>query len=330
MSYIRIMNISGLNLNLLPVLDALLAERSVSRAGTRLGLSQPAVSNALAQLRTVLGDPLFVRQRGGMVPTERALALAGPLRSALAALERGLEPPAAFDPSRAQRNFTIVTNDFVAFVLLPRLLQRLSREAPNVRLQVRAWQEHFVPPDLERGEADLMFGFYPELPSAHLHAPLFEDRFVCVVRKDHPRVKGKLPLSLYLKQKHVLVSHQPDGRGIYDTMLAQRGLTREVALRVSHFLLVPFIVTTTDYVAAMSELIARPFERILPLQLIQPPLQPPTATVQMVWHERTDTSPAHAWLRSVVASISVDLSATCKSALKAHMPRVPQKKAVAL
>src|SRR5258708_15912347 len=96
--YIRYMNIAGLNLNLLPVLDALLTERSVSRAGARLGLSQPAVSNALAQLRTLLGDPLLVRKGGGMAPTERALALAGPLRAALLALEQALAPPAAFDP----------------------------------------------------------------------------------------------------------------------------------------------------------------------------------------------------------------------------------------
>src|SRR5215471_14792467 len=122
------MNISALNLNLLPVLDALLAERNVSRAGARLGLSQPAVSNALAQLRAILGDPLLVRGPRGMVPTERALALAGPLRGALAALERGLDPPRAFDAATAERSFTIVTSDFVAFVMLPRLLARLSRE----------------------------------------------------------------------------------------------------------------------------------------------------------------------------------------------------------
>lgn len=327
MSYIHRMNISGLNLNLLPVLDALLAERHVSRAATRLGLSQPAVSNALAQLRTVLGDPLFVRQRGGMVPTDRALALAGPLRSALAALERGLESPAAFDPAHAQRRFTIVTNDFVAFVMLPRLLERLSREAPGVHLQIRAWQEHHVPPDLERGEADLMFGFYPELPTAHLHAPMFEDRFLCVARKGHPRVKGKLPLSLYVKLQHVLVSHQPNGRGIIDDLLATRGLTRDVALRVSHFLLVPFILTTTDYVAAMSELVARPFANILPLQLIIPPIAPPPAVVQMVWHERTDASPAHAWLRAIVSDISRDLASLCRIALKGDPPK---KRAVAL
>jgi DNA-binding transcriptional LysR family regulator len=306
------MNISGLNLNLLPVLDALLTERSVSRAGARLGLSQPAVSNALAQLRAVLGDPLFVRQRGGMAPTERALALAGPLRAALTALESGLEPPAPFDPARSQARFTIVTNDFVAFVMLPRLLARIQREAPGVHLQIRAWQEHRVPPDLERGEADLMLGFYPTLPPAHQHAPLFEDGFLWVVRKGHPRVRGKLPLSLYTRLQHVLVSHQPDARGAYDEVLSARGLSRDVVLRVSHFLLVPFIIVSTDYVAALSELVARPFAQILPLQLIKPALVPPRATVQMVWHDRTDASPAHAWLRKVVAEISRDLKMTCK------------------
>ena len=311
MSYIHGMNISGLNLKLLPVLDALLAERSVSRAGVRLGLSQPAVSNALAQLRTVLKDPLFVRQRGGMVPTERALALAGPLRSALTALEGGLEPPAAFDPARATNHFTIVTNDFVAFVMLPRLLAQLAREAPGVRLQVRAWQEHRLTPDLERGEADLMLGFYRTPSPTHQHEPLFVDRFVCVARKGHPRVRGKLPLSLYTKLQHVLVSHQPDGRGVFDDLLAARGLTRDVVLRVSHFLLVPFILATTDYIAAMSELVARPFAQFLPLQLIKPPVMPETAKVQMIWHDRTDTSPAHVWLRSVVGAIGKDIRETC-------------------
>jgi DNA-binding transcriptional LysR family regulator len=327
MTCIHEMNISGLNLNLLPVLDALLAERSVSRAATRLGLSQPAVSNALAQLRAVLGDPLFVRRPGGMAPTERALALAGPLRAALSALESGLEPPAPFDPARATGRFTIVTNDFVAFVLLPLLLNRLSKEAPGVHLQVRAWQEHRVPPDLERGEADLMLGFYPTLPPRHRNEPLFVDRFLVAARKGHPRVHGKMPLSLYTKLQHVLVSHQPDARGAFDEVLSARGLTRDVVLRVSHFLLVPFILVSTDYVAALSELVARPFARILPLQLMAPPLQPPQATVQMVWHDRTHVSPAHAWLRSVIAAISVGVKASCKAALPAFLG---QKSRVAL
>jgi DNA-binding transcriptional LysR family regulator len=310
-------NISALNLNLLPVLDALLAERNVSRAGARLGLSQPAVSNALAQLRAVLGDPLLVRGPKGMVPTERALALAGPLRAALSALQQGLEPATAFDPGTAERSFTILSNDFVALALLPRLLARLSHEAPRVRLQVRAWQEHRVPPDLERGEADLMLGFHGELPAGHRHELLFADRFVGIVRKRHPRVHGKLTLATYLALPHVLVSHVPDARGVIDDVLAARGLTRTVALRVSHFLLVPAIVAATDYVAALSELVARPFARVWPLQLLKLPVSAPEAWVHTIWHERTEASPAHQWLRGVVSEVGKEVKATCDTVKRA-------------
>ena len=150
-----------------------------------------------------------------------------------------------------------MTNDFVAFAMLPRLLARLQREAPRVRLQIRAWQEHVVPSELARGDADLVLGFNRGLPAGHQAAPLFEDRFVFVARKGHPNVRGKITLATYTKLAHVLVSHEPNARGVVDDVLAQRGLTRNVALRVSHFLLVPPIVAATDYVAALSEIVAR-------------------------------------------------------------------------
>jgi DNA-binding transcriptional LysR family regulator len=276
----------------------------VSRAGARLGLSQPAVSNALAQLRGVLGDPLLVRGPRGMVPTERALALAAPLRAALAQLEYSLGPSAPFDPATSDRRFTLATNDFVAFALLPKLLARLSREAPGVRLQVRAWQEHHVPADLERGEADLMLGIFRKLPPGHQQTPLFVDRFVCVVRRGHPQVRGKLTLATYVKLPHVLVSHQPNGRGVVDDVLAGRGLARTVVLRVSHFLLVPAIIAGTDYVAALSEHVAHPFAKAWPLQILPPPLPLPVGDISLVWHERTHASPAQAWLRGVIGEIA--------------------------
>lgn len=303
MIYIQHVNISALNLNLLPVLEALLTERSVSRAGVRLGLSQPAVSNALGQLRELLGDPLLVRRANGMVPTERALALAQPVRAAMLAVEQSLAPPAAFDPATARREFVLCTNDFVAFALLPRLLGRLQREAPGVRLHVRAFQEHVVPPDLQRGDADLLFSFSRALPPGHQAADLFQDRFVFVARQGHPQVRGRVTLAAYTKLSHVLVSHEPNARGVVDDALAQRGLTRRVALRLSHFLLVPHVLATTDYVAALSELVARPVARSLRLQILKMPLQVPSGMVRMVWHERTDASPAHAWLRGVVDQV---------------------------
>jgi DNA-binding transcriptional LysR family regulator len=300
---IRFVNIAAVNLNLLPVLDALLAERSVTRAGARLGLSQPAVSNALAQLRALLGDPLLVRRSGGMVPTERALALLQPVRAALLAVEQTLSPPAAFDPATARRDFVILTNDFVAFAVLPRLLARLQREAPGVRLHVRAFQEHVVPPDLERGEADLSLGFAPALPAGHQALDLFRDRFVFVARKGHPSVRGSITLPAYTRLAHVVVSHEPNARGVVDDALAARGLSRQVALRLSHFLLVPAVLAATDYVAALSEQVARPLARSLPLQILKMPLEVPSATVRLIWNDRTTSSPAHAWLRGVIAEV---------------------------
>ncbi len=304
MFYIHSMNIAGLNLNLLPVLDALLTERSVSRAGARLGLSQPAVSNALAQLRALLGDPLLVRRANGMMPTERALALAQPVRAALLAIEQSLAPPPAFDPATARRDFVIVTNDFVAFVLLPRLLARLQREAPGVRLHVRAFQEHVVSPDLARGEADLALGFSLRLPAGHHASDLFADRFVFVARKGHPQVRGRITLAAYTKLAHVLVSHEPNARGVVDDALALRGLSRQVALRLSHFLLVPHVLAATDYVAALSEPVARPFARTLPLQILKMPLEVPSGTVRLLWHDRTHASAPHDWLRGVIQQVA--------------------------
>jgi DNA-binding transcriptional LysR family regulator len=303
MVYIRFMNVAAVNLNLLPVLDALLTERSVSRAGVRLGLSQPAVSNALGQLRALIGDPLLVRRGGGMIPTERALALVEPVRAAMAAIAQSLAPAAAFDPATATRDFVIVTNDFVAFAMLPRLLARLQREAPGVRLHVRAFQEHVVPPDLARGDADLVLGFSRALPPGHEGTDLFADHFVFVARQGHPRVHGRITLATYTKLSHVLVSHEPNARGIVDDALAQRGLSRQVVLRLSHFLLVPAVIAGTDYVAALSEAVARPFARSLPLQLLKMPLDVGTGTVRMIWHERTTASPPHAWFRRVVQQV---------------------------
>jgi DNA-binding transcriptional LysR family regulator len=298
--YISIINIRAINLNLLVVLDALLLERNASRAGRRLGLSQPAVSNALAQLRTALKDPLFVRGPGGLLPTERALALAAPVRAALAGIEEALSGGAVFEPARCERQFVLAATDFVEFVLLPRLLARLGREAPGVKLQIRSWSPQRVPPFLAQGEADMMLGFYDQVPPGHRHRILFGEEGVCIVRRDHPRVGRRLTLKTYTELQHVLVTDQPAGLGIVDEQLAKRGLSRTVALRLSHFLMVPRVVAATDYVAAISRRVAIAFAQTLPLRLLPPPLPLPRGAVGLVWHERTDASAAHAWLRGVI------------------------------
>ena len=300
-------NIATMNLNLLLVLDALLAERHVSRAGKRLGLSQPAVSNALAQLRQRLGDPLLVRTAAGMIPTARAQALIGPLRAALGTLETALGGDQTFDPARAENTFVLAATDFVEFVLLPKLLARLAREAPRVQLHVRSWPYHRTPPALESGEADLWLGFYTDIPTNHREQKLFQDDFVCIVRRHHPQVGKRLSLKTYVSLRHILVTAEPGSAGVADVALAARGLTRQVGLRMTHFLMVPPVVATTDFIAAVSRRVAETFARLYRLRLLPPPLPLPRGTVGQVWHERTHTSPAHAWLRRVIADLAKDI-----------------------
>jgi DNA-binding transcriptional LysR family regulator len=300
--FITIVNISikNLNLNLLLVLDALNREQNVTRAAKRLGLTQSAVSNSLGQLRLALGDPLFVRARRGVVPTERAQALAGPVRQALAIVESALEGTGAFDPRKSSRSFVIAASDYTEYVLLPALLRHLEREAPGVRIEVRSWGYHEVPTSLEAGEVDLMLGYYGALPPGHHEQTLFQEEYVCIVRQGHPSVRRRLTLKRYLSLSHVLVTQRPGSGGSVDIALARRGLSRRIGARVSHFLMVPQLVAQTDLVAALSRRIAEPALKGLSLSLYPPPLELPKSSVGQVWHERTHDDPAHRWLRGVV------------------------------
>src|SRR5690606_29995338 len=152
-----------------------------------VGVSQSAMSSSLAQLRTLFGDPLFRRSSHGIEPTPRALSAAAEVRAGLASFARALVPP-TFDPAVDTRRFVILTNDLVELVLVPPLLRRLAREAPNVRLELVPWGLHEVPEALERGAGDLMVGFYDTVPAGHRHALLFDDVFTCIVRQEHPKV----------------------------------------------------------------------------------------------------------------------------------------------
>jgi DNA-binding transcriptional LysR family regulator len=191
--------------------------------------------------------------------------------------------------------------------MLPRLLARMSARAPGVHFRIMSWPHHRVPPSLESGEVDLWIGFTPELPAGHRQQDLFPDEFVCILRKDHPRVGKRLTLRTYARLAHVLVTTDSEGPGVVDVALAQAGLRRTVALRMSHFLMVPAVVAATDHVAAISPRVAEPFAKLLPLRVLPAPLPLPRGTVQQAWHDRTDASPAHRWLRAEVAAVARDV-----------------------
>jgi DNA-binding transcriptional LysR family regulator len=297
-------NVRTVNLNLLAALDALLRERNVTRAAKAVGVTQSAMSNTLRQLRSLFGDPLLVRGPRTMVPTARALEIQPFLRQGLASLDAALGARTGFDPASSERAFVLAASDYVEYVVLPRLLGWIRERAPCVRVEVRPWGLHRVPEALREGGVDLMIGFCDEVPPGFHDRLLFEESYACIVRRGHPRVRGRLTLDTYVALSHIVVS-QESGPVVasVDRALAKLGRTRHVGARVSHFLMVPALVAATDLVAALSRRVAEPAARHLPVRVLPPPLPLPRGRIRQVWHARSDDDPGHLWLRNALVEV---------------------------
>jgi DNA-binding transcriptional LysR family regulator len=290
----------NLDLNLLRALDALLEARNVTRAAEKLGLTQPAMSHALARLRGHLGDPLFVRVPGGVKPTPRAAALAVPLRQALAIIERAVSSPGAFNPANASRSFTITTDDYLERILLPPLLKNLWKVAPGVDLRIMQAGPRMAD-ELVEGQVDMVISVAGAIgPLASIYTQsLFTERFLCAMRKGHPLAKKKLTLEQYVSYPHTLVA--PGGRpsSVVDRALGKLGRSRRVAITVPHFLAAPAIIASSDAILTMGERLAKAVSK--DLHLTEAPLALPGFTVAMFWHERHQADQAHQWFRALVA-----------------------------
>jgi DNA-binding transcriptional LysR family regulator len=298
MIYILAMHDCGLDLGTLRALARLLDERSVTRAARALGLSQPAVSHALARARAALGDPLLVRAGARLVPTPRAEALREPLARALADLGEALSPPAPFDPAASARSFALASADLAALALLPPLAARLGREAPGVSLRVVPAAEVFGA--LAGGGLDLSLGRHADAPAGYRRQRLFAERFVCVARADHPAFRGRPSVETWAALRHVAVA--PGGRPgtLVDGALARVGLERRIALAVPHFLVVPHVVAESDLVATLPRRVAMRVARPLGLALHPPPVELERFEIFQLWHERSDGDAGHRWLRGLV------------------------------
>ena len=293
-------HITAFDLNLLVVFDALMRERSVTRAGAAVGLSQPSMSNALSRLREQCGDPLFVRAREGMQPTALALRLAGPVQRALAMLRDSLEGEFAFDPTGSDRTFRLLLSDVGEIVILPRLIRHLEKVAP--KMSVRSVQ---LPRDrhrdaLEAGEVDLAVVRDVKPDTGLLREVLYDDRYVCLVRKGHPQIGARMSLKKFLAASHIVVEVPGGGPGVFEKILAARGLSRRVALTVPHYLVAPLIVAKTDLVVAVPDEIIPELPRPLAVRSLPLPFDLGGFRVHQFWHTRFDADPANRWLREQV------------------------------
>ncbi|XXY53288.1 LysR family transcriptional regulator [Sorangium sp. So ce269] len=299
-------HLSGIDLNLLVALDALLREAHVTRAAARIGLTQSAMSRSLARLRDVLGDPLLVRTGRGMRLTPRAERLAPALGRVLAEIAAVLDDAPRFDPATAARTFTMTSADFGEALLLPPLVERLTREAPAVDVATRgASLDSFGA--LEAGELDFALLAQEPARPAIVWTPLFPERFVCLVREGHPAASRKLTAEQFAAIPQVLVA--PGGRpgSIIDDVLAGMGLRRRVAVRVASFIAAPEIVASSDLMVTLPERIAARAQRHLPLRAMELPFKLKGFTLSLAWHERMRQDPGHAWFRALAVSVGQEL-----------------------
>lgn len=287
-----------LDLHHLRALDAVLAERSVTRAAARLSLTPSAVSHALRGLRDTLDDPLLVRGPGGMVPTPRAESLQGPLHQALRDLERALQGGDGFDPAASTRTFRLLMPDSLTLTVLPDLLALVRAEAPGVDLDVRPTLGSRT--GLEDGEADVAFVVGTPLDPTLRSRALLDGHLACCVRADHPDVGDVLDLDTFCRLPHALMSPTGTGTGVVDTALAALGRSRRVHLRIRYFLAAPLVVARSDLVLTGPRDLLSVFADLAPLRVLDAPLPLAPFTVKLVWPERLHDDPGHRWLRRAV------------------------------
>jgi len=291
--------LSEIDLNLLVSLDAILTTRSVTAAATKVRLSKPAMSHALGRIRTLLGDEILVRSGKQWILTERARSLAGPVADLLATTSRLLFPAGPFDPATLQRDFRIHTTDHVISILGVAIGRAVSRDAPHAGLRFLP----VLPDDISslRADVDLGIGVFPDLPPEFRKQKLFDDKFCCVARHDHPTIQNRVTLAQYTAIDHVLVAPRGKAGSTADHALAELGERRRVTRSVPYFLVALQCVSESDCIATISHRLATAHAERFGLQILKPPLELPSYAIDQIWHPRLETDPAHVWLRRLIS-----------------------------
>lgn len=301
------MNLTKVDLNLFVVFDAIYTEANLTRAGQIVGITQPAVSNALARLRETFNDPLFVRTAQGMVPTPMAQNIIGPVRSALSLLRVSVQESRVFNPAAASRNYRISMTDLSEVVILPALFQRLRRSAPTVAIESFQTRRRDTTKELAAGRLDFAIDAPLNIDPQVRHVKLMEDRYVCAMRRTHPLAsRATLSLDDYLAQAHIHISSRRSGLGYVDLALGRMGIQRRIALRSQHYLMASQVLLQTEMVMTVPERFARHHDlhfASLPVSSV------PNVESHLYWHESTDQDPANRWMREQIIELCQRITA---------------------
>ena len=299
------MDIRAVDLNLLKAFDALISERAVTRAAVRIGLSQPAMSHALARLRGLFADELFVRTQSGMEPTARAREIAPLVSAAIEHIEAALNLGVGFDPAKSAGVFTAGMAEYAEVALVGRLAAAFASEAPRATLRLLPLTGVDAAEQLERGAIDVAVAHLRALPTAIESTMLLRDPFVAVMRTGHPLADESLSLEAYAAQRHILVAPRGDTAGAIDRILVDFGLRRRIALLVATYLALPAALAGSDLVAAVPLRAAQQIAAIAEIAIRPLPVDL-AVTVSMAWHRRAASEPAQAWFRALLIDAAAD------------------------
>lgn len=294
---------SSIDLNLLAVFQEVYRERQISAAARRLGLTQSAVSNALARLRRTFGDELFVRTAYGMQPTPLAQQMAEPIGAAMAQVALALSQRSRFDPATSIRRFTLAMTDVGEVYFMPVLIERCRSVAPHVEIASLRAHGLSLKDDMETGRVDLAIGAFDDVSEALYHRALFRQRFVSMFRKDHPLAKGKVDLARFVAAPHLIVDAAQSPYDRINGLLEKAGVTAGARFRVPHFTAVPYIVSTSELVVTVPQKLAESAASPFGLKWIEPPLALPTLQTNVFWHRRFNHDPGIQWLRGLIADV---------------------------
>ncbi len=297
------MELSDIDLNLLVLFQQLMVERRVSKVAENMGLTQPAVSNALAKLRRLFDDELFLRSPQGMVPTPFAEQLGEPIGYALGMIHGGLNQRTEFDPASVKRTVTIGMTDIGEIVFLPSLIERLGRDAPGITLNTVRNTAVNLRDDMASGKVDLAIGLLPQLKAGFFQRRLFCQRYVCLFRRGHALDRPRLTLADYKAAEHLVIVSAGTGHGKVDELIQKAGINRTVRLTVPHFVSVGHILQGTGLVATVPERLALKLVEPFELTLRTHPVKLPEAPINMFWHAKVHREPANQWLRNMVVDL---------------------------
>ena len=290
-----------IDLNLFVVFDAIYCERSITKAGSALNLSQPAISHSLSKLRDHFGDPLFVRQGNEMRPTVVANNVISDVREALHQLQVCLAQSRQFKPAISCANFNISLHGALEALYLPPLMQRIKKEAPLIKLQSsRRVNRNDLENKLASGDIDLAIDTLLPVSDNLIHTKLEQSELVVLARKDHPQIKTTLDLPMYLAQEHVLVSSRSAGPSIEDFELGRLGLQRHVGLRCQHAFSACCVIAENNMLCTLSNTVAQMYAQLLDLVILPLPVALPYIDMHLYWHKNVDLDPENKWLRNKV------------------------------